>query len=206
MNRINSKVIMNMKNCYLLVYLVGTIFFASQTIFAQGKNSGDYDEIDDFIVASIYSDYLVGLDKVKSFINGLPKELEENGVTEDQLQTEAELRLRRAGLYNEEATSYISINVAIEKSNNYSVGYNLKFFLIQAARLERNNLSVPFKAWERTNSGVSEKNRIQTDIRQRVGKYIDKFIEDLRAASSQTAKKNTPAQTDKQVIQQSHRL
>ena len=72
-----------MKNCYLLVFIIGTIFFASQTSFAQAKDSNDFlDDIQD-ITAESYYQYLVGLKKVRISIVSLSKKLKENGVTED---------------------------------------------------------------------------------------------------------------------------
>ena len=192
-----------MKNCYLLICLILTITFSFQSSFAQDKNSGDFpDDIDDIITRAFYDEYLVGLKKVKISISDLPKELKEYGVTKDQLQTEAEIRLRRAGIYDERAFPVLRVGVKVTQSNNYSIGYELEFSLNEKARLERNNLLVFSKTWKRINVGDSEKNRIQIDIREKVGKYIDIFIEDLRTANSQIAKKNIPAQANKQATQQ----
>lgn len=193
---------MKIRNCYLLLLLLVIFNFSAQHSLAQdGDLSFLLDDVDNIIIKDYYK-YLVGLKKVKLYISPIPKGLSKNGVKVDQLQTEAEIRLRRAGLYDKTAASTLTIDLIETENTNSFITYKLQFSLLQPAHLERNNATIDSKTWERRNIGGEENNRLQTDARERVGKYIDKFIEDLRTANSQTVKKNSPTSTNSQAIQQ----
>jgi hypothetical protein len=190
---------MKKKNCYLLTLSFSILFFGFQSTFAQDKN--DEFDADEYAFKFLDYEFLVGLRNISLRVSDLPKELEELGVTKEQLQTEAEIRLRRAGMYDEKSGSYLNIFFDEIKSTGRSISYNLRFYLSQPAKLERNNLVFSHISWERTYFEDSEKNRIQKDIRENVGKNIDKFIENLRRANGEAVKKNNSTLPNKQVTQ-----
>jgi len=175
---------------YLLIFLV--VSFTSISSFAQDA------DIDSTLneINRITGEKLLGLKKVRLHIFSMPKEFLEKNLSESQFQTEAEIRLRRVGIYDEKASPNIQIFIVEKESNNYSTSFRLEVELRESALLKRTNTYVYITTWKWEHSATVEKNRLQNSIREKVGEGIDQFIKDYKTDNAIIAKKNTPAKTD----------
>ena len=170
----------------ILVVLLLTVFNVADS-YGQDKDISNFlDEI-----FRITRENLSGLKKVSIFVSPLSKAIKESGITEAQLQTEVEIRLRRTDIYDEKAQSHIYINITDIESDNYSIKCKLEIALKEPARLERNNSSILVTTWERIEYIEVEKNRVQNVIRDKIGQKIDQFIDDYQTDNSKIVKKKT---------------
>jgi hypothetical protein len=144
---------------------------------------------------------LKGLTGVWVFVNVTEESpsLERDGLTKSQIQTDVEIRLRKAGvkvLTLEELKQLrrrpaLVIHVLASKNEALSkvLGENIYAFTIQVdvkhtARLldSTNNEILLVTTWSDTAVGMTTKRNIRT-IREGVGDYVDKFINDYLAAN-----------------------
>jgi hypothetical protein len=164
------------------------------------------------ISGQILSEGLEELSKVRILVENLGSILENTGLTSQQLENEAELRLRRVGLYltpppvksssssdtyddlvksvNYLKTPYLYINInAIEIDNN-TISFSTKVTLNQDVILERNNnISLTATTWEKGWIGKTPKTGASPYIRELVAKMVDQFIEDWKKANRNSSNK-----------------
>jgi len=136
---------------------------------------------------------LKGLQGVYVIVESLKPEVEKYGLTEQQLQTDVELRLRQNGikvLSQQEWLStpgrpwlYVNVNVVIHDEPPLVVAYNILLKLKQDVLLERDTTKrCDASTWYTGSIGCASLGKIGT-IREHVKNYVDKFINDYLAAN-----------------------
>jgi hypothetical protein len=137
-------------------------------------------------------DTLKGLQSVYVVVEPLGQEVEKYGLTEQQIQTDVELRLRQNGIrvlsrqewLSSAMYSFLYVNVNIVGLEDLPlVSYNISLELRQSVFLERD----PTKwyvapTWKTGSTGSVGFNKIEF-IRQFVKNHVDTFINDYLAAN-----------------------
>ena len=131
---------------------------------------------------------MVGLSGVRVVIEQLESDLEQDGLTMRQLQTDAELRLRKAGIPVREDYStvlYISVSTIKGQSREFFYAYAIRVELRQNAWLDRNpKILVPGVAtWEAATLGFIPVREVVREIRNNVNDFVDEFINKYLAAN-----------------------
>lgn len=182
-----------------LTYLLILIVLPFTTIASYGQYTPDDALMNR--VSRITGEKLTGLKKVslKIYLSSLATS--PGYLSEDQIQTEAEIRLRRAGLFDQMASSYIKITVYVRESDNHSTAYEIAFDLQEEALLERTKTRVSAETWRWQQSKTVEKNQLKNDIRVGIGEGIDQFIEDYKTDNSIGTKQNRTPPAGKTIIQ-----
>jgi hypothetical protein len=144
-------------------------------------------DLDSFVFADVhemekyYRPSLAGLQGIHVVIEYLQPEIRRDGLTEQQLQTDTELKLRMAGikiLSREESghgVPHLVVNANILKTKfkplyifNVSVGFYQRVFLVR-----KPDVRVPACTWDSRMVGCT--NELE-DIRARVRDLVDQFI------------------------------
>lgn len=133
---------------------------------------------------------LVGLKGVGVLVENIRPDAERLGLTRDQITTDVELRLRKAGIrvlsreerYKTPGMSYLYVNVNTAINLNalicaYSVSVELKEWVKLA-----NGFKTPACIWITGSVGLTATDRLNK-IRDSVGDKIDIFINDYLAAN-----------------------
>lgn len=130
---------------------------------------------------------LVGLKGVQVGVSKIDPQAERLGLTEKQIQTDVELKLRKAGvkvLTNEDISEapghpllwvYVGTNI-----NQGLVGYSIRVYLIELVTLAR-GFQTTGTIWNDSAGGVRTINA--SEIRKIVGDLVDGFINDYLAAN-----------------------
>lgn len=141
---------------------------------------------------------LVGLRAVRVIVEELRPEFEQAGVAKEQVQTDVELRLRKAGIrVIDFGSTYLYININSIRDGDYSSAYSIDVQLNQPVLLERDkSISCIATTWDRGTIEVIPNSRLQT-IRDSVGNLVDMFINDFLAASSTSSTQNQSPQVSK---------
>jgi hypothetical protein len=144
------------------------------------------------------TDGLRGLAGVAVRVTGLKQEVERDGLSKAQLQTDVELRLRKAGIRVLTEDQWLiapgqptlSVIVALYKVSNPETinGYakSVDVVLRQNVVLSRTPSTIVRGAitWQSTLMvGVSNSTVLQNDIRERVADVVDEFINAFLAAN-----------------------
>ena len=139
---------------------------------------------------------LRALSGVCVLVEKIRDEMESDGLTHDEIQTDVELRIRKAGVHilaqkemlNTEDQSYLYINIqSIKNNTTRSYAYSLEVSLEQNVQLVRkttNSTGLPFSAstWKRNLVGIISASQVR-DIRGYIADYVDQFINDFLAAN-----------------------
>jgi len=138
---------------------------------------------------SLEQEVLIGLKVVMVMVEDLNPAAERLGLIKDQIQTDVELRLRRAGikvLTEKEMFQipgyprlYVNVNTIISEVPvcAFSIRVELKEFITLA-----NGLEATGAVWQVSSVGVGGINKI-SKIRSYVGDEVDKFVNDYLAAN-----------------------
>lgn len=148
---------------------------------------------------------LRGLTGVYVLVEKINDSVKDYGITENQIRTDVELRLRKAGIrvlsqsesFNTPGEPYLYIKIGIvniqTSGDNFRFGYayDITVSLEQDVLLERKIMAdkntpvqIPISAatWERGTLGVLPKADVRS-IRDDVNDYIDQFINDFLAVN-----------------------
>lgn len=134
---------------------------------------------------------LVGLPGVRVTVEELDEQWTKNGISEDALTTDAELRLRRSGVPviasgdRRRSLPYLYINVHLLDSQDVASGvvvYSITVELHQYARSQVTHQEVDAATWQRGALGTIGVNNLR-QVRDNVGDYVDRFINDYLAAN-----------------------
>ena len=137
---------------------------------------------------------LRGLGGVEVLVEKIDPQAERFGLTQSQVQTDTELRLRKAGIrvLSEENTAkqgspflYVNINTseAKEKAISGVFSYSIVLELRQRVILERDtSIRVMGTTWTITSKGVVGQNKLPS-LREIVADYVDEFINDYLAVN-----------------------
>jgi hypothetical protein len=115
--------------------------------------------------------------EISVLIEGLPENLKIAGLTGQQIQTDAEIRLQKAGLLvNESAKQYIYVNLNSIDTDIYTLTYSIKVSLRQEVFLVRDkDAFTTASTWDRGSIGTISKNNVRV-IRDSISDYVDEFI------------------------------
>lgn len=138
-------------------------------------------------------DTLAGLKGVSVLIESVKPEIERLGISAKQLQTDVELRLRRAGIpVIDSVDTFLYVNLSVHKLDDYSFAYTITVSLNQPVILSRNKaISTIAPTWSDGFVGTAGLNKLHT-MREAVADLVDTFINDYLAASSQTSTQSPP--------------
>ncbi|MGA9754851.1 MAG: hypothetical protein WBV23_06880 [Desulfobaccales bacterium] len=134
---------------------------------------------------------LVGLKGVHVLVENLKPEIERLGLIRDQIQTDVEMRLRKAGarvLTEKESQGtpgmpYLYVNVnAVTKPGSTFCAYSIKVQLKKKVAIE-SGFKIPGVVWHTTGYAGTCKITNITQIRNLVGDQVDQFINDYLAAN-----------------------
>jgi hypothetical protein len=120
---------------------------------------------------------LKGLTALRPVVEQLGPKVEGKGLTREQLQTDLELRLRKAGVtVSSGAQALLYANIAIV-CNELECAYNIDLEVQQAVRLSVSPESPAMLAttWKTGTTGLLSGRKLQS-IRDLLGAQIDKFL------------------------------
>ena len=124
---------------------------------------------------------LKGIESLHVMVGSLPAEAEKAGLTRNQVQTDVELRLRKAGVRVDTSDSgvvLLYVNVAVQTNQNlprlFAVAVSL--LLVQPAYLERNFDYAVATTWQKGTFGFVGENIFRNTVRETVGDLVDAFI------------------------------
>jgi len=133
---------------------------------------------------------LRGLKGVYVLIEELNPDLEKDGLTGEQLLTDAELKLRKVGievLTEEEWLKtpdlpYLYVNINGDKVKNTFYCLSIQVSLIQEIRLERNSfIKASSSTWQTSSVGGCNESVVISTVRDGLGDIINNFINDYLA-------------------------
>jgi hypothetical protein len=134
---------------------------------------------------------LIGLKGVGVLVESVRPEVERLGLTKDQIKTDVELRLRKAGvsvLTKEEWEKtpgkpylYVNVNAFVYPDEPALCVYNIRMELQEMVTLDR-GLRAPDTIWPKERRMVVGKGNIRK-IRDVIGDQVDKFINEYLAAN-----------------------
>ena len=165
---------MKTKHLLILAMLVSTFLVTSETFgFVNQRES------------------LRGLKGVEVLIELVSKDIENDGLTRMQLQTDVELRLRKAGVRvlteeeSRQATGRPMLHVQISSYKIASIGYafNCSVSLEELAKLVRNPQIINLlPTWNKSSTGFTPINNLRF-IREGLSDLVDQFINNYLAAN-----------------------
>ncbi len=135
---------------------------------------------------------LKGVDGCIILIEDLPKALIQAGLTDNQIRTDVEIKLRQAKIKvaGSSADPFIAfhINLNAIETNDGMIAFHLGISLLQSVVLERDkSISTISPTWEKSVIGVVGSKRVNT-IREDIKDITDEFILDyLKANESPSA-------------------
>ncbi|MHC4426742.1 MAG: hypothetical protein ACYSYV_11700 [Planctomycetota bacterium] len=138
-------------------------------------------------------DVLKGLKYIRVFIQSLRPEVEKYGLTEQQLQTDVELRLRQNGIEvvskelapMAEAILFLKVGTVTAEEIQLT-GYCIEVQLKELVPLPRNPTKFIFATtWEHGYIGITPVEKI-SGVRGKVKDLVDIFINDYLAANPRT--------------------
>jgi hypothetical protein len=121
---------------------------------------------------------LKGVNIVEVVVEEVDPVAERDGLTQSQLRTEVELRLRQAGIpVGPTLTGHLYVNVDTVKSDDgQTYAYNVLLQYMQQVVLARDPKAPLFATtWETGGVGMIGANRLR-QVRRHVATYVDQFI------------------------------
>jgi hypothetical protein len=124
---------------------------------------------------------LKGITAIRVLVEPLDPEAERDGLTTNQLQTDVELRLQKAGIKVTSSSAetggpylYLNVNTYKHPSGLYAFNISLEFH--QRVILERNrNVSVSAPTWSESFVDLVGAQRLH-EVRDKVADQVDMFI------------------------------
>lgn len=148
-----------------------------------------------FVLAQDNGHTLRGLQGFPVVVARLGAEIEKDGLTEEQLQTDTEQRLRMAGIKvfsleeatQEKGSPYFYLHVHVDKLKSGCYSYNISTELIKEA----------FPLWETTWTQLELMGLscYLSEIRQHAQDMVDEFINEYLAANQKQTMKTGPRVT-----------
>jgi hypothetical protein len=132
---------------------------------------------------------LVGLKEVYVLVDSPKPEAQSLGLTKDQIKTNIELRLRKAGIrmltekewLESPDYPHLSVTVAaITRAGSYA--YMLQLYLSEFVTLVRGN-RVNGVIWQTYRIGIGNEQNTETKTQEQIGDMVDEFINDYMAAN-----------------------
>lgn len=135
---------------------------------------------------------LKGFDTLKVVVEHLEPDLEQAGLTRDQIQTDVEIKLRRAGFIvkgkNEVFFPYIYLYIQLTSfEKNSGFAFNIAISLKQEVSLSRNkSVSLLSATWDTNITGYLPKSDVGK-LREAILAQVDLFINDYLKANGRTS-------------------
>ncbi len=126
---------------------------------------------------------LKGITAVQVFVEGVGPEDKAHGLTRERLQTDVEVRLRRAGIaMSASETEYLYVNVNTLRTRHGLQSYSVVVMVRQSAYLVRDPaLTAPVAiTWWTGTDGITTTANLQRSVRDAVRDLVDKFIHAYR--------------------------
>jgi hypothetical protein len=121
---------------------------------------------------------LKGLTTIMVVVERLTPEAERDGLTKEQLRTDVEVRLRKAGITVTSSVeeAYLYLNVFTVKGSSELYAYHIRLEFNQEVILKRNrNVSLPAPTWSLDLGGTVGAKKLH-EVRDDVADMVDKFI------------------------------
>jgi hypothetical protein len=119
---------------------------------------------------------LRGINGVSVLVEGLDADAVRDGLTRDQIQTDVELRLRKAGInVVTEGSPRLYIDANLLKDTNVYI-YDCSVALEQFVTVETNGVSAIAPTWSGAITGRVGSSKMPRAIRDEVGDLVDKFV------------------------------
>jgi hypothetical protein len=127
---------------------------------------------------------LKNLKGVHVHVQDLNQDIEQAGLSKDQIRTDVELKLRLAGIkvltllehYEGKGAPYLHIYLDSHKTEKGEFVYSLSFGIIQEVRLVRNNTITDAITWSISGVGYNNIEGIRAHIKDRADKFINDYL------------------------------
>jgi hypothetical protein len=140
------------------------------------------------IKAQTERESLKGHQRIGVVIENLTSEIENKGITRDQLQADVEVALRKSGIrIDNDSPGYLYVNINIisaKTSQGVELGlaYDVQVQFKQLATLSINKVIAVVTTWESGTTGVVGHGDVGA-IRNRINDFVTRFINDFLAAN-----------------------
>jgi hypothetical protein len=151
----------------LSAVLLGVVSVASPTLIASNDN-----------MAST----LRGINALNVVVEGLNPDAIRDGLAADQLKTDVELHLRKAGItVSESALPYLYVQVTLVRgtANQSQYAYSCRISLEQPVTVKANEILVLASTWSRGTVGMVGSQRMSRVVRDEVADEVDEFANDF---------------------------
>jgi hypothetical protein len=132
--------------------------------------------------ATLDDETLKGITSVRVFVEGVDPADKPRGLARDQLHTDVELRLQKAGIaVSANATEYLYVNLNILRSRQRLTSFSVVVMVRQAAYLVRDpSITAPVAiTWWKGTDGITVAANLR-GVRDAVGDLVDQFINAYR--------------------------
>jgi hypothetical protein len=126
---------------------------------------------------------LKGIKGLVVAVEALPAEAAGSGLTDDQLQTDVELRLRRAGINIMGPGSIVILDIdvrilKVQNTSNTDVGYVyfIDVSLYQGAVVMSNSAAAIVRTWSISSLNTIGRLGLEKEVRESLGDLVDKFL------------------------------
>jgi hypothetical protein len=130
---------------------------------------------------------LRGLGAIGVLVEDVPSDLQQDGLTVDDLQTDVELRLRQAGIRVLTVTMrerlkipvspFLSVWIVSKKVSSGHYAFSISVSLMQQVHLSRNpSIEMSAMTWHAASVGYVSNPGIRRNLRQYVSDTVDRFI------------------------------
>ena len=127
---------------------------------------------------------LKNLKGVHVHVQDLNQDIEQAGLSKNQIRTDVELKLRLAGIkvltllehYEGKGAPYLHIYLDSHKTEKGGFVYSLSFGIIQEVRLVRNNTITDAITWSISGVGYNNIEGIRAHIKDRADKFINDYL------------------------------
>ena len=132
---------------------------------------------------------LAGISSMHVLVEALNSEAKEDGLSESQLQTDAELKLRSAGIKLDPASIphvYIQVTYIQARGQQAApIGY-VAFCRVsfhQGAKLDSTGIEMPVETWNEGGINTGPRSTANDNLRKKVGDSVDMFINNYLAVN-----------------------
>lgn len=133
-------------------------------------------------------DTLKGHQSIGVLVENLRSEIENSGVTREQLQSDVELALRKAGIkVDDGASSYLYVNINMIRAKTtqgveIGLAYSIELDFKQPATLSVSKTLAIVTTWTKGTVGVTGRDDSRS-VRTGLNDYVSRFINDFLAAN-----------------------
>jgi len=140
---------------------------------------------------------LEGLRGITVMVLPISPDAERNGLKRDQIQTNIELKLRKAGIkiltereLEKPGFPYLNVNLSVAKDKNPELyGYDIKVEMYKQEiqnpqdEIETAMQAISIKAWSSELTGSASGSDLKNRVEEQLSNAMDKFVSDYLAAN-----------------------